>query len=261
MTLKDFSTHIPSENIKLSVIIMADSFFYCIFDGQDKILVHQSFTDLKFSQTASLHSILSDKNLQLTFQKISVMVVGQNSYFSTVKDDGIVDLLPGLEHKSAYFEELVENKLYNYFSITSHQENLINQLFSDNYLIRSFSSVLFDWYRFNDGNIIHIHKEANFILLYIQKENLIHLSNYFMATEMNDIVYFFLSSCKENNINLANDRVIVSGDVEENSPLFTSIKSYVGDVHLVELDGLFGDNNIEQSFHAHHYFLHNINIA
>ncbi|MBK7634919.1 MAG: DUF3822 family protein [Saprospiraceae bacterium] len=77
---------------------------------------------------------------------------------------------------------------------------------------------------------------------------------------MNDILYFVLATCNATDIDLATDTIFVSGGVEVDSPLFTTLNAYVADLQIVKLSTLFEDDQLAQAAHPHHYYLHLSNI-
>ncbi|MEY3422604.1 MAG: hypothetical protein RIR48_2926, partial [Bacteroidota bacterium] len=100
MTLKDFSNTFPSSsNNKLSVIIMADSFFYAIFNANNKIVAHHSFEGIRYSNNSSNQTILNDQNLKLDFDNISVLVINENGYLTSEEEDITPTFFPSLEHQ------------------------------------------------------------------------------------------------------------------------------------------------------------------
>ena len=263
MTLKDFSYTIPSRSYnKLSVIIMADSFFYAIFNNENKLVTHQSYEGIRFSEKTSFNQILNDERLTKDhYDDISVLVLQENGYLTSTLEESFTSLFPGLEHKIVFTEKLSESGLFYYFGITSHQKELLEQLFGNkSYETRSFPANFSRWYRFNGKNMVHLHIENAFILIFIQRENKVVLSNFFKVNEINDILYFVLATCKATDIELATDTIFVSGGVEVDSPLFTTLNAYVADLQIVKLSALFKDDQLAQAAHPHHYFLHLSNI-
>jgi hypothetical protein len=263
MTLKDFSYTIPSISYnKLSVIIMADSFFYGIFNNENKLVAHQSYEGIRYSNKTSFEQILNDERLtKHHYDDISVLVLQENGYLTSTLEESITSLFPGLDHKIVYTEKLSESGLFYFFGITSYQKELLDLLFvNKNYEMRSLPANFSRWYRFSSKNIVHLHIENAFILIFMQKENKVVLSNFFKVNEINDILFFVLATCKATDIGLATETIFVSGGVEVDSPLFTTLNAYVADLQIVQSSNLFEDDQIAQASHPHHYFLHLSNV-
>ena len=262
MTLKDFSNNFPSSSYnKLSVIIMADSFFYAIFNANNKLVAHHSFEGIRYSNNRLIQSILNDESLKKDFQYISVLVINENGYLTSNTEDIIPTFFPSLEHQVVYIENIDHIGMKYYFGLTPHQETLVQSLFGGkSNEIHSYPANFSRWYQFNAKNIVHIHIENTFFLLYIQKDKKIVLSNYFGVNEVNDILYFVMAAAKTTDINILDDDFFISGNIEKDSPLFTTLHAYIGNIDLVKAVDLFEQKEIPQASHPHHYFMHVSNI-
>jgi hypothetical protein len=262
MTLKDFSNSFPSSSDnKLSVIIMADSFFYAIFNANNTIVAHHSFEGIRYSNISSNQTILNDQNLKLDFDNISVLVINENGYLTSEEEDITPTFFPSLEHQVVYAENIDHIGMKYYFGLTPHQETLVKSLFAGkSNEVHSYPANFSRWYQFNLKNIVHIHIEKSFFLLYIQKDKRIVLSNFFGVNEVNDILYFVMAACKTTEINISDDDFFISGNIEKDSPLFSTLHAYIGNIDLVKTEDVFEQNEIPQASHPHHYFLHVSNI-
>lgn len=249
------------ENI-LSVVIMADSFFYGIFDVNNNTLVcHKSFIDLRYSHLQSMDEILYDENLKKKFSRIIVVAHTDCTFHSQEQDDSLLTLLPGLELKSKKVEKLPGNEIYNYFGITPHQEELLDGLFgSRNYILKSESALLSSYYLGNFDEFIHIHIESSSIIVYVQRDGKMVFYNTFITKGINDILYFVLAACKFADLKPESVQVKVSGWIEKDSILYKNLCSYLGNIEIIEDSQFKLSQNITTDIRPHYYFLHFINV-
>ena len=75
MYQRDFNLIQSKDNLLLSVVLMADSFFYSVFDLNNVLLAHKSYDDIRYSDPSFKDQIKTDQNLQNNFRKISYIVI------------------------------------------------------------------------------------------------------------------------------------------------------------------------------------------
>jgi Protein of unknown function (DUF3822) len=242
----------------LSVVLMADSFFYGIFDENDNTLVcHKSFTDLRYSHPQSMDAILYHENLKQKFNKISVAALTDITFHSQVQDDSLLTLLPGLELKSKKVEKLPGNEIYSYYGITPHQEELLDNLFgSQNYILKSESALLSSYYMGNFDEFIHIHIQPSSIIVYVQRNGKLVFYNTFNTKGINDILYFVMAACQFANLKPESVQVKVSGWIEKDSLLYKNLCSYLVNIEIIENSQFKLSHYITTDIRPHYYFLH-----
>ncbi len=252
------------ENIneyRLSVVLMADSFFYAIFDTENRLVCHKSFKEIKYSIPFCTDIILNDENLKFTFTRIIVVAHTNATYHIQQQDDKLLSLLPGLELKSKKVEKLPGNEIYNYFGISPHQEALVDRLFgAQSYILKSESALLSSYYIGNFYEFIHVHLESSSVVLYVQKDGKMVFYNIFFTNGMNDILYFILATSAFANMNPETVKVKMTGWIESESLLFKHLSGYLGNIEILEDSQCTMSPFITTDIKPHYYFLHYLNI-
>ena len=252
------------ENIneyRLSVVLMADSFFYAIFDAENRLISHKSFKAIKYSSPSDIDMIVNDENLRHSFSGIIVVAHTNLTYHVQQKDDNLLPLLPGLELKSKKVEKLPGNEIYNYFGISPHQEALLDTLFGgESYILKSESALLSDYYIGNFDEFIHVHLESSSLVLFVHKEGKMVFYNTYFIQAMDDVLYFILATCAFANMKPESTKVNVSGWIESDSVLFKHLCSYLGNIKILEDSQFAISQFVSSDIKPHYYFLHYLNI-
>jgi len=260
MYQRDFDFSEENKLYKLSVVLMADSFFYAIFDTKGMLISHHSHTFIRFSDESSVNTIKLNPLLTAKYDSISVIVLSGDTHQIDMPDDKLLNIFAGLQLKNVKLEKIPGQNIYNYFGVTPHQESLLNDLFgNENYKIRSFVSLLSTYFLGTEEPLLHLHLEDGVIYIYVQKVGKVYLYNSFQTKSMNDILFFTLATCNATGLDPAKDKVTVSGWIEKESALFKQLQGYISEIHIIS-DVLFMLHPTMQSkLKTHYYFVHNIN--
>lgn len=257
MYQRDFNLIQSKDNLLLSVVLMADSFFYSVFDLNNVLLAHKSCDDIRYSDPSFKNQIKTDQNLQNNFRKISVVVLSGSSHHLPIVNENAVTLFPNLSLTNNKIEKIAGNNAYTYFGLTTHQENLLNEVLGkDNYVIHHISNLLSTYYIESLGQTLHVHVEKDEIFIFHQSEGKFKFYNSFSTPAINDILYFILAVYKETGLDPMTDACTVSGWIEKKSPLFTLLYGYINNLAIVHIDGEFkisGDTELKKHFYFIHY--------
>ncbi|MBC7885814.1 MAG: DUF3822 family protein [Saprospiraceae bacterium] len=260
MYQRDFDFLHHNEANLLSVHLTADSFFYGIFDSQNKLLCHKSFNNILFSDDITLWQIINNEKLQVTYNNVSVQVASGNCHLLPEPDHEFINQFPGLELKNIKIEKCVGREVYAYFGITSHQEFLLDRLFnSGDYTLHHFSNQLASYYLAQTGNIIHAHIDQDVLTLYLQINGLFMFYNSFKTVGINDILYFILAVYKEKGLDPTLDELTLSGWVEKNSTLYNLLFAYIANIRLTNDFLMTLSSECSDEYKPHFYFDHFIN--
>jgi hypothetical protein len=258
MLQKDFNNignH--TEEYQLSVVLMADSFFYGVFDPNCKLIAHRSYKNIFFSDT-SVAAILEDVALSYTYRTINVVALGGNSHQLTFPDDSFIQSLPMLAWKELYQEQLPGQSIYNYFGITPAQRELLQKLFKDQtYQIHDTIYLLTTYYIGHDQAKVHLHFEENLVSIYIQSEDKVQFFNTFKFVTDKDVLYFVLAAIDYAHLDPKTHQVNVTGWIDQKSAIFTILQSYLKNIEILK-DPEF-DISTTESYNASHYFIHFVN--
>ncbi len=258
MLQKDFSytENISKEN-QLSVVIMADSFFYGIFDTQGVLIAHQSFKNVTYS-VESTQTILSDPNLQNAFAKIGIVSIAAHSHQLAVSEDALINSMPMLVWKEIFKEKLPAQDVVNYFGITAAQHDLMVKLFApQDYAIHDLLFLLTTYYIGIEDSCVHLHFEDHLISIFIQREGKLHFYNTFRFISEKDILYFVLASMEYAALDPKVSQVNVSGWIDQKSPIFQTLESYIKNINIIQ-DRDF-DILQRKDLNSSNYFIHFIN--
>jgi len=261
MIQRDFDYSSNDNSKKLSVVLMADSFFYSIFDNKNVMICHQSYTDVNYSDTHKTDEILKDLRLRRNFEYISIIIMLGDHHQIDINDEKIIKLFPGLELKNVKVEKIPGQALYNYFGLSPHQENLLQHLWPNQvYTIKSLPSLLSAYYLGTFSPSLHLHIEDGTLFVYAQKNGQLYLYNSFFTKSKWDILYFTLAACQATDINPAEDKVILSGWIEKDSLLFKELRGYIAELHILSDDEYQWSSQLPGEYKPHFYFIHHANI-
>lgn len=254
MLQKDFNkigNH--TEEYQLSVVLMADSFFYGIFDQEGKLMAHHSYLDIFYSDD-SVCAILQDAYLKQRFDRVHVVTIGSNAHQLAVPDDVFIQSLPSLAWQELFKENLPGQQIYNYFGVTPAQLHLLDQLFGDQeHQIHDFLYVLTSYYIGIDKALMHLHVEGHLISIFVQKEGKIHFFNTFRFTTEKDVLYFVMAVFNFASLNPKTDLVNFTGWVDPKSAIITLLESYIKNIKVLN------DNDFivySKESHSAQYFIH-----
>lgn len=258
MLQKDFKylgSH--SEKYQLSVVLMADSFFYGIFDHDGKLISHRSYADIMYSDE-SVNTLFDDKELCNHYEKVHIVNFAGNSHQLAWPDNDFISSLPLLAWKELFKEQLPGQNIYNYFGITPAQKNLLDQLFKSNkYQVHDFLFLLTTYYIGVDSPCVHVHFEDHLVSIFTQNEGKVQFYNTFRFTSDKDVLYFVMAALNYSQLDPKNSKVNVSGWIDQKSSIFTLLESYIHDVKILKDSEFCVINN--EDLQAANYFIHFIN--
>lgn len=261
MIQRDFDFSSTDNSVKLSVVLMADSFFYGIFDDQNRMICHQSYIGLVYSDSQTIDLINSDARLSRNFAKISIIVMSGDNHQIDFQDDQLVQLFPSLELKNIKVEKVIGQSLYNYFGLSPHQENILKNLWpTSDYKYKSIPNLLSAYHLGTSTPLLHIHIEEGIIYTYAQSDGKMLLYNSFVTKSKSDILYFALATCQAANIDPAIDPVVVSGWIEKDSILYKELNGYIADLRILLDESHQLHSHLSDINKAHYYFIHHANI-
>jgi hypothetical protein len=254
----DFSDDINS--YKLSVVLIADSFFYGIFDHNNQLICHQTYTNLKYSQPHTLGDLVADQRLKRAYQHIVVAVLSGEMYTVDHIDVVLENTLPGLELKKPFSEKIPGQNLYNLYGITHQQSHTLDELFGHHRIkMISFPSLLAMYYLGQPQAMMHIHLEENTTYIYTQNDTKLLMYNSFETKNMQDILYFSLAVANESQLDVTLEPVIMSGWVESDSTLYKNLNSYFGKFGHIQDPTFFIHPSVTIGTKPHFYFVHFLN--
>jgi hypothetical protein len=255
----DYSNNIIAH--KLSVVLMADSFFYSVFDVDGLLICHKSYTGIWFSDASSISPIASDPALKHRYAMVSVVIMSGDMHQADTYDMALFDTMPGLELDIHKIDKLPGQTIYNYYGINPHQQHLLVHLFGDNgFTVYSFPFLLAAYFVGLSQPMIHIHPNENTIFIYVQKDDKLHLYNAIDFKNGNDVLYFVMAAAKFAGIDPNGDTLYISGWLETNSTLYTQLDGYFQNIRLVQDVSFRLHPSAATTFRPHYYFVHFINI-
>lgn len=261
MLQKDFNFSESDINKKLSVLLMADSFFYAVYNSNNELIAHRSFQNLRFSELNTIGKIINDENLKAPFTQVNVCCISIHSFFTTSENEEISNIFPSLESKNRYVEKVFNDEICNYFGVTEHQESLLNVLFGEsNYRINTPFVLLAEWFEGKSNDFIHLHKEESHILIFIQNGGKPVYYNAFQVENATDILYFVLAASRKLGISPETGSISLSGWIESDSKLYETLDAYYGQLFLIDDTYFKLSAGLDQGVKAHYYFIHFLNI-
>ncbi|MFZ1749244.1 MAG: DUF3822 family protein [Saprospiraceae bacterium] len=256
MYQRDFSFLDKNTPYELSVVLMADSFFYSLCDNQGVLCCHQSYTGLRFSEGMS--DVISQFNyLDLTITKARAVVFNHNSYLLPHRKDELAFQVPALEHKVNFVENVPGQNAVSYYGITEHQENALTSMYPNLSLaFRDLVSIFSTYYLNVLEQVFHLHIEEKCIYIYIQSQGEMKFARSFDINGMHDVLYFVLAVCKSLDINPSDLDLTLSGWIEVQSSMYNLLKSYIQNIKLAVNHPMRLHHESAEEQKPHYYFLH-----
>ncbi len=258
MYVRDFDNIIDSSTDSILSILLHDDSVFCAVIGQDHTMqLHKSFLKTSYADPASTDAIKADKLFQRQYKDIIVSVLNQKYFFLPDKQPDIDHLVDSLKYKEVFVDKMAGIEVYNHFGISHHQLALIEALsHGQSYKMHHIANVFALYYLHQEGKIIHVHVEQNELHIYIQLDGKFAAYRCVEATSIEDILYFILAFYKEFGLDTSRDKLVLSGWLEANSPLFTQIYGYVAKVHWVDDSTFRLTGESPDAAKDHFYFAH-----
>lgn len=233
MYQRDFDFSKSSEKYQLSVVLMADSFFYGLFDPKGSLVYHRSHVHFDYSKPSEYQVLLEDQQLAHDFEKVNVLIWTDHHFQLPEIRDDFVNMFPSMDFKVVKREKIPGQQVYHYYAITKYQESLLVQLFHNKKTeTRSFLTGIAAYYIAWASDLMHVHIEENKILIYAQKNNEMVFYQTFKTESATDVLYFILAACESSGLEISNDDVYISGWIEKDSPMFKTLSGYVSKLHF-----------------------------
>ncbi len=239
---------------------MADSFFYSIIDSNQCLLSHKSYENIRFSDDSSIEPILKDELLLKDYDHISILSLMDECLFLPIIDDTLAANMPAFENKRIKVEKFLGNDVYTYFALSPHQESLLQHVFGEKlYEIHHISNAFMSHYIAKYQNVIHGHIEQNHIHIFHLNAGEFKFYRSFNTQGIKDVLYFIAAIYEGHGLDMSKEELVLSGWVEEDSPLFKLIKSYVGKVTIQDSLTFTISERCDPLTKPHFYFAHHIN--
>jgi hypothetical protein len=258
MLTRDFLPQEGQQTAKLSAILMADSFVYCLLDASNNILGHRSYEGIRFHDPTNTQALVNDAWLCKTYQDVLVTTFGGPTYFMQDDLDASIPIFPGLEKAVLLSDQIpTAPPAAIVYGVTVHQRNLLQQLFEGKNMHVASALTRFLPYaaqEINTGILLHV-EQKNINILCVRQGNVV-LYNTYEVDSPKDILYFGLAAMKECGLTPGVDKVRVSGWVSQESALFQSLSWYMK-AELIQPASLYQvQGNMPEGVHSHAYFLH-----
>jgi len=258
MILRDFNFLQPGENANLSVIIMADRFFYALIDQNKRLVAHRSFPFVRYSDPESTREILEDALLRAEYTSTVVHVFNPWQVQLASRDVAMMEVLPSMQKKKISVHNLHGAQGGTaYFAMTSHQAFLLDQLFQHKPVqISNVIQLFANYFKEETGKLLHVHIEENTAHLYMQHGDAFVFYNQFAVTGGNDILYFMLALCQENKWSPQDVRMTMSGWVAPDNAMVILLQTYFPQLATIRDRAFSLPAELETSMEPSYYFAH-----
>jgi len=136
------------------------------------------------------------------------------------------DTNEALEMATVYIPYMnINNYLYEHFGSFTYYH-------SHSVLIKHISSKE----KFSDKNNVYIHVQKDTFDCFIFKKGKLQLANCYRYKTPEDFIYFILFNFEQCKLNPEVDTVLLLGNIEETSPLFEIVYTYVRNIQFFEND-------------------------
>jgi hypothetical protein len=258
MILRDFNFLQSGENMNLSVIIMADRFFYALIDQNRRLVAHKSFPLVRYSDPDSTRMLLEDAFLKADYASIVVHVFNPWQVQLASRDAAMMEVLPSMQKKKISIHSLHGAPGgAAYYAMTSHQAILVDLLFSDKSVqITNVIQLFANYFKAETGKLLHVHIEENTVHLYMQHGDVFVFYNQFAVTGGNDILYFILAICQENKWIPDEVQMTMSGWIAPDNAMVILLQTYFPRLTTIRDDAFSLPAELDTSMEPSYYFAH-----
>lgn len=263
MYKKDFDFSEGGKKHILSVVLMADSFFYTIFDTNKKLLGHKSYDNILFSAEDTIQALLSDQHLQTSYDHTIVTVLNDITEHLPQREDAYILNIPDFEFKNVKVQKSLVADVFTYFGLTPAQEHILDTLFGKGkYALQHWSNQLASYYMVHQESVFHVHIEVNKLFIYVQIDGKMVFYNAFVIHGNNDILYFILAVFQAVHMDPKTDLLRLSGWVTTDSALYKLLFGYIANIEMAENVNVTLNQSIDDdSVPVHCYFPHIVNVV
>lgn len=258
MILKDFNFLQSGENVNLSVIIMADRFFYALIDQNKRLVAHRSFPFVRYSDPESTRAILEDALLKADYASIVVHVFNPWQVQLASQDVAMMEVLPSMHKKKISIHSLQGVRGGTaFYAMTSHQAALVDQLFQHKPVqISNVIQLFAKYFKTETGQLLHVHMEENTLHLYMQHGDVFVFYNQFTVTGGNDLLYFILALCQENKWRPEDVKMTMSWWIAPDNAMVILLQTYFPGLTAIHEDAFTLPAELDVSMKPSYYFAH-----
>ncbi len=257
-----------SDQYVLSIELGSDFFSYLITDPQqNELLALQSYSFSSFNKQDVLHCLhelegkleffkYSFKNTLVTYKAESYTLV-PNALFKADQKEAYLKFNHALEtDELVLVDEVKAADAKNMYAIPDKIKQFFDSHFP-NHRLRHFSSVyideVFSLNAMRKEKKCFVNINASRLDVVITGEGL-RFCNSFLYQSTEDLIYFILLSMEQNQCDVQNTEIVISGEVEAGSGIHKIIQQYIKQVNFAVNDKRIVRSAPFASLPHHYYF-------
>ena len=220
-----FKKDIESPKI-LSAIFEADSFFYGLIDSNNQLAEVKLIENVNLLDASSVQLNIPDFH----YDKVILTNCGEKfMFFAEMPDIEEVKRYSLFENQKIFIDKLIDKNVYVVHGVDQLWYDQILMWFGSFEMIH-FSSAISQNYYLKPGKIVHAHIFNNKLHIYCQESGNFKYYNVFTCHGDKDYLYYLIAANEELKMDFLSETLYLSGLVDQNSSIYSTIKSYVNNV-------------------------------
>ncbi len=259
-----------SENYHLSIELSAVNLSYAILDSvKNKYLLLQVYSFQKTLSDEQLASELKymvqgDTLLRLKFKSTSLSIFTSKftfvpcALFDTHLTNKYLEFNTSLSESEVILSETIRNfDTQCVYSVNKALLNSLQELFPTAHILHTFSSILSvisSSFKHVSGKNVIVHlQQTHFEVIVLEDKKLI-FANLFSYQTSEDFLYYLLFVFEQLKLNPENIELLLLGEVEKNSAIYSILNKYVRHVKLGVRTDLFEYSYLFDTLPSHFYY-------
>ena len=238
------------KDLKLSIVLSVDSFFYMLIDKSGSIVSEGEFSDLSDgAEAVKGFSKLVHKSI-ITYKGTPFTHVPYDDFNAKYLKDYLHSVAFLNDAWSLEFEKVAKLPIFTCYAIENRILNIIKTI-PGNHEIKHISSCLMKQFIADKKKQIICIVDKGTIQILSCREGKLKFYNQYKAKSEKDILYFIMLVYKELELSRESDTLWLAGNITKDSKLYDSIYQYVRNVDFVNISSNLNTNNQKPS----HYYL------
>lgn len=178
-----------------------------------------------------------------------------SKYFK--KEYAALDLVYDAPAQDYFYDSIPEWQMVTAYSLPQAVSKQLHAAFPSAYYFHCYTPAIKIYNGYMAGHQLSVHFTDQFFRVLLKKEAAIHLAQTYAFKTPLDVVYYLLNICYEFNLSQQDAFLILSGLVEKDSALFTTLQQYFANVHFAQQPEI----ELPESPYPQYYFTSIYNLA
>ena len=173
------------------------------------------------------------------------------------KDYTALELVHVAPAQDFFHDSIPEWQMTTAYSLPQTVSQPLREAFPSAYYFHSYTPTIKVYNGFVADQQLMVHFTEQTFRVVLKKEAAIHLAQTYVYQTPLDVVYYLLNICYEFNLTQQEVYLILSGPVDKDSSLYTTLQQYFANLHFAQAPEIA----LPQSPYPHYYFTSLYNLA